>query len=272
MNVRSSPSSESQRRQVATILWIGALVLAVLGFGVWMPLRERGEQAVHTLRQVEADIQNFRTHYGDKPIASHVALARRRHKELEGEWRELRRRVDTFHGRPPLMDGLPKDNEGRIDFKVALFEARTRLQEAASAQGVSLPTDLGIPETIGTEEQAETRLWQLAATVKLVEQVVALGVVAIDRIESAAPVVHEEVSPDDGWVEEYPVRLILQCGFEDIDPLLERLSGDGSFFAVRHFRVERVGAEATAPLRLDLRCGAEVFRVRPPAAEREAQS
>ncbi|MBN1558009.1 MAG: hypothetical protein JW951_07675 [Lentisphaerae bacterium] len=260
MNVQSIPPAQRQRRHIAAIFALTAVLLIALAAGGLWPLLKRRDSARATLARVDEERAVFHARFCRPPLAVRIRREATLQRTLEAEWKSLRRDVDTFGDRSPLSEGLPKDEEGRIDFKVALFEARTRLQELAGEKGVTLPADLGIPEAIATDEHAETRLWQLATTVKLVEQAIAAHVQSIETIHSLPPVRRTLREQPPLILEEYPVRLVLQCSFPILNALTDALQEPGSFFTLRHILAERTQRDGAAPLTVDVVYGGMLFR------------
>jgi len=264
----SAAPAGRQRRQVTGILWgiaLGCLLLVFVGL---LPLQRRAAGLEQRIEQRERELADFRRQHCVPPLSQQLRRAVGRNSGLQRRWEWLRALVDTFKGQSPLAEGLSADEQSRIDFKVALFEARTRLKEQAEARGVlPLPADLGMEEKIGTDEPAETRLWQLAAVVKLVEQGVALGIPEVEEVTPLPPLPHRLPEEEQTLCREFPVRITLRCPFRLLTVFLDTILQDGKFFAVRRFHAERVSVADEEPLRVTLVCGAQLFQLRGESSE-----
>lgn len=262
MNGRITVSGSRQRRQVGAIIAVMVIVLGVLVFGFWFPIRERGEHVRTRIRDVERELVAYRHEHCRPPLELQCEAALRSQTLLQGQWEQLRARVDTFKGASPLTAGLSADEEGRIDFKVALFNARTMLSVKAAAKSIELPSDLGIDENIGTDEQAETRLWQLASITRLLETAITIGIPRVEHIEPLAPVTHPLTKEENALCKEFPIRLDTACTFDQLNALVDALLEEGRFFALRRFRAERVSRSDADPLEVSTVYGSFLFQVR----------
>ncbi|NQU41216.1 MAG: hypothetical protein HQ523_14800 [Lentisphaerae bacterium] len=250
------------RAQVLLIVGTCATVLVALWTFVLLPLRDEARSSKEEMQNLESELAAFamRFEHTDLPQRLSVAAARQRH--LTAEWTRLRERVDTFRDRDAILEALPTYEDGRIDFKVALYEARQKLVNSAASANVQLPADLGIPEAIGTEERAELRGWQLAATVRLVGLAIDARVPVIGFIESEPPVVCPLDESESQVAIEFPTHMVLRCSFKHLTSLLDMLSRERSFYAVRSIRIERMGYPGAEMLEVDVEAGAILFQSR----------
>lgn len=261
-NSRDKHSVHHERLLLSYMLGGTAVFAVVLLLVFLVPLRrERQQQETH-IRQVERELLAIWRSRGHVPLHVQTDMARELNVRLKQEWRLLRTQVDTFRGQSPLAQALSSDEEGRIDFKVALFDARIRLAEMAAERNASLPADLGVPEKIATDEDAETRRWQLASVYRLLEVLLDVGVPAVESVEAIPPVVHMVRTDEDLEAQEYLVRLTVTCPFETLLPMIERLSGGEPFFAVRRFLSEKRDPSGSEGIRVALMCGG--IRFAPP--------
>ena len=259
------------RTQVLLILGGCVVVIGLLWALVLQPMRDEERACRNEVRDLERELGTFQVRMEDGDLAGRLSSAAARNRRLMAEWARLRETVDTFRDRDAIREALPTYEDGRIDFKVALFDAREQLVENAAKAGVSLPEDLGIPEAIGTAERAELRLWQLAATVRLVQLAIDARLPAISVIEPEAPVVLGLDDDTGHTTMEFPTRMVLRCSFRHLVRFLDRLSRQGSFYAVRKLRVERLGAPGSEMLEVDIVAGAFLFQINSGLAEPEAK-
>ena len=261
MNATDTTGVNVQRRWVLFIILTSTLVLAFMLLHL-LTLKERCVGLDADIVGIEEEMRFFYKSRDDRPIEADLARTAAMYDHLQQEWEHLRAGVATFQSRSSLAETLPADEEGRIDFKVALFEARARLQEQAAARGVTVPLDLGIDETIGADEHAETRLWQLSAIIELLEQSVALGIPSIDSIESLPTIIHPLTEEENAVAEEFPVRLTMHGPFATFLEFIDALVDDGKFFALRRFWLEKEGHRNSSNLKITTVCGSVLFRLR----------
>ncbi|MBT3296429.1 MAG: hypothetical protein HN919_20635 [Verrucomicrobia bacterium] len=261
------------RTQVLLILAGCVVAIGLLWALVLQPMRDEERACRHEVQDLERELGVFQVRMEDGDLAGRLSSAASRNRQLVAEWARLRETVDTFRDRDAIREALPTYEDGRIDFKVALFDAREQLVERAAKAGVSLPEDLGIPETIGTEERAELRLWQLAATVRLVQLAIDARLPAISVIESETPVAFSLDDDAAQMAMEFPTRMVLRCSFRHLVRFLDNLSREGSFYALRRLRVERLGEPGAEMLEADIVAGAFLFHLNSglaePGSERE---
>ena len=138
------------RAQVVLTLVTCFLVCGALWAFLLRPVQEEVRSCRKEILSVEDELSTFRLRMEDGGLAERLSEAKLRNRQLVAEWDELRSRVDTFGDDKALRDTLPAYDDGRIDFKVALFNARDQLLDDAAKANVEMPEDLGVPETIGT--------------------------------------------------------------------------------------------------------------------------
>lgn len=273
MNPQELQTPREDRRLVLSVLGGGALVLALLLGLVWMPLqRERATLAARRADLADA-LRPYTAGTGTNSLYDQVLREKMTRDRLRAEWTVLETRTQTLKPGAALADVLSSSEEGRIDFKVALFDARNRLGKKAIEKSVGLPSDLGMAETIGADEDTETRLWQLAATVMLLEQSIDLGIPVIHEVKVKNPLSFPMVYTPYASVMIYPVRITMTCSYAQTLAFLDALMGGGTFFALQRMDIEKPAARDLGDegLRVTLTCGAVVFRLPPkdpaPAAE-----
>jgi hypothetical protein len=250
------------RTQVVLILVLGLVAMGGLWLFVLTPLREEIVLSGDEILNSDEELAAFTAKMEDGALGERLSDAARRNRRLVAEWEALRSRVHTFQGHSALREALPAYDDGRIDFKVALFDAREQLLERAEEAGVTLPEDLGVSETIGTEERAELRLWHLVATVRLVQLAIDARLPAITRIESGVPMAFALDDEAAQMAMEFPTRLVVRCSFKHLVRFLDRLSKEGSFYAVRKLQVACVGIHSAGMLEAEIVAGAILFQVR----------
>lgn len=277
-------AARAERRRTGGLLLGAAGALAVLVLFGLVPIRRDIGDLAAELEQVESDIPSVDPAARPAPEAPGAwpgvrfpprprpfdrmpdVIERERHAErarkasLMDEWISLRSRVATFSGETALKHLLGAPEEGRIDFKVSLFNARTRMAEAAREAGMAIPADLGVPETIGATESAEARLWQLAASVRFLEICMAAGVSAVESIEIAPPVLRPSVLEGFPPQTEYPLRVRVRCRYEAFLDWVRRLGDTDAFFGLHQVQIARDRPGAEEPVVVSAMVHATVFR------------
>lgn len=234
-------NAHRERRLIALLFSLTAVLLAALWVFGLHPARER----VRALSERLDRLQQSTAMDASDLDRSHARLRRRR-AALQAEFDGLRARTRSFTGESPVGDSLPSTEEGRIDYKVALLEARSTLFTNAANAGMSLPAELGLPETIEEEEEPETRLWQLAAVIKTLRACMAVGVPTVREVRPLPPLVQGDDTTRGAPYREYPVFLRMECSFESAVLFLQSLQQPGHFFPLRGFMMESVSTDPGA--------------------------
>ncbi len=247
------------RAQVVLIFVLCLIIVGALWTFVLHPLQDEIAACGDEVLNVEEELAAFLIRMEDGGLSERLTAATARNRQLVDEWKHLRERVDTFHDHKDIRESLPTYEDGRIDFKVALFEAREELLEDAAVAGVELPEDLGVSETIGTEERAEVRLWHLAATMLLIRRAIDAKLPRVTRIESGRPAALVIDSATAEMAIEFPTRIVARCSFSDLVRFLDLLSQEGRFYAVRKLRVERLDTHGARMLEAEIVAGAFLF-------------
>ncbi len=250
--------------------WLGGTILlwVVVSLTMLRPLRSAIQATDAEIESLQAEIA-ARAHPPDQdPLDLRLQREMRTHQRWVSEWERHRERIGDLRVSAGLAEILTTSIEGRIDFKVALFEARQRLGRTARARGVALPADLGIPDTIGTDEDTELRLGQLVATVLLLERCLAHD---IARIESVTPHSPRIISIEEEPVSQvafYPVTIQLTTTYETLLELLRALREDEMFFGLRRFLVMNEFPDIEGPLTVKMQWNVIALTTPLPRAQR----
>lgn len=255
------------RTQVIMIFAFGVGAIVAILLFVVLPLREEVRASRNEILNVEEELAAFHVRTEGRGMAEQLAEATARNRRLAAEYDDLRKRVNGFRVHNAIRQSLPTYEDGRIDFKLALFQAREQLLEKAAEAKVALPEDLGVSETIGTQERAEIRLWHLVATVRLVQLAIDARISAIGSIESGEPTALAADDDPAHAAMEFPTRMVVRCAFGPLVRFLDTISREGSFYAIRKLRVERMGTHGTRMLEAELVAGALLFDVSNASAE-----
>ena len=259
MNVPNPINVESARRRVVTILQVTAGCLLIAGIMLYHYVRAT-RQVKRDLVDADVSLRTRAQPYVHRSLAQQIAEAEQKKQRLEQAWEQYRLQVDTFHGTLPKRARVAASDDARIDFKVALFNAHQTLQELAKTNGVKLTVDLGIEETIGTEEDTEFRLWELDAVIHLVKLLITCGMDSIETIAVLPPFVYAQVPDENEHALTLPVRVSLQCTYAKLQPLLSTLSREECFYAISRCDITRPSLNGQS-LRVQLICSAVRFLV-----------
>lgn len=259
MNIMNSIDVDTARHRVLAILLATIGVLLTVGIALYFPARKI-HRVNRDIAQVEADLASRQQKYASSSLTQQTALTEQRNQQLQQTWERLRLQIDTFHGNLPKRASVAVAEDARIDFKVALISDRQALQDMAKRRGVALTDNLGISETIGTGDVTETRLWELAAVVGLVELLISIDVEAVTAITSLPPFVYAQIPSENEITLAFPVRVALSCQYSQLKPLLEALCKQDSFYAIGLCDISRPSPESDT-LHVVLECSALRFVV-----------
>jgi len=253
-------------------LWGGWLVGVLLLATVWLPTRIRSKPLETRLTALQTQIA---LQTGSRPHADLLGAVR----QLEADSTALKSRlaywIDRRHTftRPRPDNGfIQQQDDGRIDFKIALFNARATLLARADDLNATIPETLGIDETLSTDTRVETALGQLSATVRLVEKAMAAGIRQVEAIQPQPPRMRGLLDASVDRLREYPTRIQTTGDFATTLTLLAQLADTENGYALERFSIEkRFGTESESPLTIHLQATAgRPLRQRPPSTDRDA--
>ncbi|MFP6907029.1 MAG: hypothetical protein VCG02_17545 [Verrucomicrobiota bacterium] len=214
----------------------------------------------HDLKNVDAQAQFLVQGHANKQ--DRLREERNTHRQLQHDLALLHKRFNSFTSMPSFLADIDQQSGGRIDFKVALLEAREYLQ-ARAGEDRTFPEQLGMADTIATDEKAESRLRQLAAIVKLVEQVQNLGVSHIDHIQPLLPLSYPQRQDDESLTREFPVQIRFVCAYGEMIRFLDSLQRSDRFFTLRRLQCEKLKGDGSDRIRVTAVCGAGLVQGRP---------
>ena len=251
--------NRADRRSISTALTTAViLVAASVAARSWIESLNRAAMA--DLAAGNPTIEQLRFVDGT-PAHGLLASKKAALMSLQEQWEQVRMLTDTFQDKAASY-GSGTDTEARIDFKIALFEARERLQEVARAREAAIPADLGIPEEISTADQTDTRLWQLESAVLLAERLLELGIKEIQGIKALDPTVYPLLANENSIVDQYPVQITFTCSFDQLKECVMLETGKGRFLALRSFAAERLDPSPAGLLTVTATYGCNVYRLR----------
>lgn len=250
----------ARQKILAAVVVTLAVVAGMLLFGAY-PMYSRVATLNQQIEEVDSALIPYLRLLSQEPLSSRVERELRLKSEMSNEWIELVDRVQTFSSPAKLADLLASSEEGRIDYKVALFDARQRMSQLAASRDVVIPSDLGMTETIGTDEVMASRLWQLATNVSLIELLIDSGALAIDSIRLLDPIDFPVTSLGDSSILKiYPVQFTAIMPFDALVKLIRNFDKGDRFFAMQRLMVMSIDPKQPDILRVNAVASALLFR------------
>lgn len=250
----------ARQKILAAVVVTLAVVAGMLLFGAY-PMYSRVATLNQQIEEVDSALIPYLRLLSQEPLSSRVERELRLKSEMSNEWIELVDRVQTFSSPAKLADLLASSEEGRIDYKVALFDARQRMSQVAASRDVVIPSDLGMTETIGTDEVMASRLWQLATNVSLIELLIDSGALAIDSIRLLDPIDFPVTSLGDSSILKiYPVQFTAIMPFDALVKLIRNFDKGDRFFAMQRLMVMSIDPKQPDILRVNAVASALLFR------------
>lgn len=270
-NIKRPIASPSRELLLTAVIWIAWIFGIVLLIAVWLPARLRSKPLDERLNTLTDQIAKQTNDRAGSLIQADVNREQTTEADLElrqSYWIDRRNTFTRTRERKQLMH---HQDDGRIDFKIALFTARTNLLALAKNKNVTIPDDLGIDETLSTDTRVETALGQLSATVRLVKRILDADIQEIEHIQ---PQLSRMKSLQDNVYDrlrEYPVEINARADFEQCLALLARLADPENGYALEHLTLDKLIPTDPDP-RLSLRLVATAGRpLRRQSADRKTE-
>jgi len=269
MSGKEYRKSAHARRAIAGIFVVCVLVVALELIFAAYPLRRDKLRIADELADVNAGISSFQAKAGARPIEERLEAARTANARMKSAWDRLKWRVSTFGEQEKLADILASSEEGRIDYKVALFDARQWIEYQSRNNDTTFPPDLGMKEAVGTDEVMESKLWQLAANVSLAEVVISSGIESVEAIAVLEPVLRSLTIGEHPYLTLYPVEVQMRGSYSDLLKFMRNISGEERFFVPLRLLVENVDPSRPDQLTIRTACAALVLKKELPGALEE---
>lgn len=208
---------------LAAATW-GAIILgSVLLVAFWLPMRLDTRSLEDRADALAGEIAEQSGTAGIEALHAEVEKALTREAALKAQMDYWIDRRNTFAHPQDPSGSTPQQEDGRIDFKIALFNARTSLMARAEARNVIIPEDIGINETLSTDTRVESALGQLSGTMRLLEKVMNSGIQEVYMIQPQALLMKSMQSDEYDRLREYPVKIDALADFEECLSLLALL-------------------------------------------------
>ena len=239
--------ARERRKIVAVFLW--SLICIAILVTIFVQLVHTEYRLENDIRLMETELRNSRARVNGKSLAERLNAEREKETYLLGEWKRYSNLLETWKAKGTADEG-DAGEAARIDFKVALFNARERLTNRAEKAGTTLPTDIGISENIETDENTAVRFLQLAAVQKLVGFALDIGIPEIFEIAALLPEPVPAADGEEEYIEQYPVRLGMRCSLNTFIQFLGQVMHAKHYFTVAHIHAEM--SSKTNPHLLDI--------------------
>ncbi len=239
------PNAWSERQQVVAIIAATIAIIAALWFLALLPQNVTRRNLERQIREKRAELERKRLLFSEDVLREMKRTEAETGRQLEEEWKRMTERLSVIE--PPADEG--DGRVGHIDFKVALYEARFRMNRKARNLGIELPRNLGMEETVPSGEDARKLLYQLRTLERLTDVALDLKVGGIRGLEPLPPIRH--AGPSGAvFLEEYPVRMRFEGDIGKVFEWFQATLQSNRTFAVRSFRVD--GTPKGAPSVLNI--------------------
>ena len=224
----------SERQQVVAIIVVAGLLLLILWFFLLGPLNRRSHLMEREIQTMSAQLAQSNYLLGEGPLRTKKEKEERRYEEYCHQLDQTLGSLSMIFNQNDLTNAI-----GPIDFKVALFDVRQRLRQKSNSTGLRLPHDLGIDDSVNSNEDPRRLMLQLRAVEEVVDLALTLRIKEIQSIEPMPPIRYAAGDGKTQIVEEYPVRLNFFGNAGNLFDLLQSILDPEHVFVVRNLSVER---------------------------------
>ena len=246
MSKRQTDSfSVSAARVLVIFLGICALVTS-LWFGLLVVHNNERKRLESEISAMETDLARKGLLLGPEILRKELNKEIAHNNRLISEWTTTVARVNGFSDLPKIST----ERIGKIDYKVALFNAKQRLLKKARALGIQLPSDIGMHAVVKSNEDARRLMYQLKAVETLIDTALDMKIKTVKFVVPIAPRGYHPLNSTEVFVEEYPVQIRLYGNVESLYDLLSSALSSEHFFVLRHIKVHSVSE--TKPDLLDI--------------------
>lgn len=249
------PENWSERQQVLAIIVMGGLIMFALWYFLLLPQNRRRARMRREVSRMESELRQKDLFHGRSALRRKRDMEQEAVEKLMTEWQETAERLAAF----PDQYVLAGSEVDRIDYKVALFEVRTRLLRKSRQARIGLPHDLGMTDAVTSNENSRKLLLQLRAVEKLVDLALDLQINLLQQITPLPVIEHIAEGATTPFLEEYPVRLEFFGTIENVYNKLEKILQKEDVFVLRNLRVETPAKAGSPTLRIRTTLGALVF-------------
>lgn len=237
-----------ERKKTATILFLNLVIASVLIAGIFIPVKRKNQAIKEKIGRDSKRIHEIRSRHFRSTLQNNTDRVDRKLEHLEQQWEMIRSKADSFNKNPELDRAVSMLIKGRIDFKIAFYEARKALIETASEKEIGLPPDLGLAESIASNENARIRIMQLSAIVEIMNALFANNVDAVYEIYPLLPVQHNAAENYESIAYEQPVMISFKMCYNDLTRLIDYSLSTNTFLAWRAIEINKDSKKSDDPL------------------------
>ncbi len=246
-----------QHRRELGVVAAGSLVIVLLAGLVLWPLSAKKRRLEMLIREMSARLAQHNYGGDESTLNERKANEQRANLKLRTQWNELVSRLSVF----PDQRAIANSVVGHIDYKVALHHHREKLMLKSKTVAIPMPYDLGMDETIGSDQDARKLMFQLKAINKVVDIVLDSDTKRITRI-APLPSLQHKVGDEENeavYLEEYPVFISREGDMESLYGLIHLFLNEGNTCIFRHMRIQSMDAGDNGLLQIDAVLSALVF-------------
>ncbi len=244
----------SERQQVASVIFIGALLIALLTYFLLLPQISSRERLADMIKQKQGELQQQNYLYGERVLERKLAKERTYTSGLAREWNATVERLSTFR-----ESDLFHEQVTLSQYKTARIAVCDELKALARKKGIATPEGFGLKETVNSDENVQIRTKQLLAVEKLVRTLLDVDTESINRLTVLRPVRHTAPDAKQPFIEEFPVSVEFVATLDGLYDLFSEALTDQQVFSLRNIRIEMASAERPDKLRINAVMSALVF-------------
>lgn len=246
----------SERKQISLLFWGTIFLLILMFFFGWKPAQKNQTTLRKERLSLKLALQEFEGGEYSKSLDQRYTELQTWKTRLQEELQVLKQRM--LSSKKESIDGSRTDLQGgRIDYKVALLNAREMIAKQALEANAIVPDKLGMEETIGEEEDPEIRIWQLTSLVKIITTCLEVGILEIHTAKALPPLLLIDRTAGQIVFREFPVRIEMGASFEKGIQFLTRIQQKGHFHTLRGFRMENASISSDKPFPMVVVCGTQ---------------
>lgn len=252
----------SERQQVVGIILLSVLAVVLLWFYLLYPQHKKRRALESEIDSMRGRLARSNYLLGEEALRLKRDQVQEQNLRLHAEWNELIDRMSAFANREDLV----ATEVPRVDYKMAIYEARQRLRLKAADANISLPPELGMLDLVHSDEDARTLMIQLRAVETLVDLMLDLRINMLRKIEPLRPILY--TVPGKGsevYVEEYPVHVEFYGSLRNLYDLFYSMMESGHVFGLKNILVKAASANDVDLLSIEAEMSTLLF-VRDPDA------
>jgi len=211
--------TEKQRFGLLTTAVVGGFLL--LTAVVFYPMATQLMSTRGEIARMEGELAARNFSGGEIPLRSQAAQEKRLEEIIQANWQRSRDRLMRFSE----YHGQTKDAD-RVAYISEIAAQRGSLYQAALSTRLQIPLDLGMPDSVTTNDDPAVLMMQLRVIEALIGVAREQGVRGrITAIEPLPPVTHNVRNTNTPYYKQFPVRVELET---ELEPLLRLIHSASS--------------------------------------------